>query len=90
MPGGRWLPAGEAARDALERDPGAVLSYTETATGTGLVPLGYPVPLPIDSQTPVDGFRSHAALVARLQALALGSASFTPIEMARGRTPSDA
>lgn len=59
------------------------LSYTETATGTGLVPLGYPVPLPIDSQTPVDGFRSHAALVARLQALALGSASIADVEVGR-------
>src|SRR5262245_1675211 len=35
--------------------------------------LGYPVPLPVDSQTAVDGFRSYASLHARLQDLALGS-----------------
>lgn len=48
-----------------------LLTLTEDDYGPGRIPLGYPVPLPVDSQTPVDGFRSHASLSARLAALAL-------------------
>ncbi|HUP92293.1 MAG TPA: M14 family zinc carboxypeptidase [Solimonas sp.] len=40
--------------------------------------LGYPVPQPVDSQIPVDGFRSYAALQARLQDLAATSDSMGP------------
>ena len=39
-----------------------VLTYTES---TGPLALGYPVPLPVDSLTPVDGFRSFSSLQAR-------------------------
>ncbi|TJY64768.1 hypothetical protein E4T66_00550 [Sinimarinibacterium sp. CAU 1509] len=52
-----------------------VLTLTEDSYGDTLVPLGYPVPLPVDSQTPVDGFRRYAALQARLDELALSSDS---------------
>jgi len=51
----------------------AELRFTENTSGATSVALGYPVPLPVDSQTPVAGFRSYAALEARLQDLALGS-----------------
>jgi hypothetical protein len=50
-----------------------VQTYTNTETGTNLRPLGYPVPLPIASLTPVEGFRQLASLQARLQALAEAS-----------------
>jgi hypothetical protein len=52
-----------------------ILTLTEDSHGDALVPLGYPVPLPVDSQTPVDGFRRYAALQGRLADLALSSDS---------------
>ena len=51
----------------------AELRFTQNSSSATSVALGYPVPLPINSQTPVDGFRSHASLEARLQDLALSS-----------------
>jgi hypothetical protein len=50
-----------------------VLRYTENDEGAGTVALGYPVPLPLDTQTATDGFRAYDPLLARLQALALDS-----------------
>lgn len=47
-------------------------TYTHVEAGSGQIPLGYPVPQPIASLTPVDGFRDYASLEARLQSLALG------------------
>ncbi|MFN4290655.1 MAG: M14 family zinc carboxypeptidase [Permianibacter sp.] len=47
--------------------------YTEQPAGANSVALGYPVPLPIDSLTPVAGFRSYASLHARHQQLAIDS-----------------
>jgi len=51
----------------------SIQTYTHTQTGIGLRPLGFPVPQPIASLTPVDGFRDYASLHARLQSLALMS-----------------
>ena len=48
-------------------------TFTHNQTGANLRPLGYPVPLPVDSLTPVDGFRSYASINARLQSLAMES-----------------
>ncbi len=48
-------------------------TYTEADSGQGRVALGYPVPTPVASLTPVDGFRDYASLQARLQSLALAS-----------------
>ncbi|HET9482810.1 MAG TPA: M14 family zinc carboxypeptidase [Xanthomonadales bacterium] len=48
-------------------------TYTQSAGGANTRPLGYPVPLPIASLTPVDGFRDYASLHARHQQLALES-----------------
>jgi hypothetical protein len=50
-----------------------VETYTAFQTGAVLRPLGYTVPLPVESLEPVAGFRSYAGLHARLQALALSS-----------------
>lgn len=51
----------------------SIRTFTEAPAGPESRPLGYPVPLPIASLTPVDGFRSHESLVARLQQLDLAS-----------------
>lgn len=48
-----------------------VAEYTETEAGPDKLPLGYPVPQPVESLTPVDGFRGYDSLHARHQALAL-------------------
>lgn len=51
-----------------------VFRYTESSHTGNDIALGYPVPLPVDSLTPVDGFRSYASLHARHQALDSASA----------------
>ncbi len=54
------------------------LTYTENVTGNpNEVALGYPVPIPVASQTPVNGFRNYASLLARHQDIALSSNSVT-------------
>jgi hypothetical protein len=53
-------------------DPGCgdvLLTYTESDDTGNNIALGYPVPVPVDSLTPVDGFRSYTSLFARHQAL---------------------
>ncbi len=50
-----------------------VNTFTQTQTGSNLRPLGFPVPVPIASLAPIDGFRDYASLHARLQSLALQS-----------------
>lgn len=47
------------------------LRYTNAEVGDGLIPLGYPVPVPIDSLAPVDGYRTYASLHAAQQDLML-------------------
>lgn len=49
-----------------------LLTLTNTSKNEYEIPLGYPVPLPVESLTAVAGFRSYAALEDRLAALALG------------------
>lgn|GEM_PF-708908 len=48
-----------------------LFTYTNDHQGAREIALGYPVPLPVESLTPVDGFRSYDSLNARHQALAL-------------------
>jgi hypothetical protein len=50
-----------------------IRTYTQNAGGADTRPLGYPVPLPIATLTPVDGFRDYASLLARHEALDLAS-----------------
>ncbi|MDH3946356.1 MAG: M14 family zinc carboxypeptidase, partial [Chromatiales bacterium] len=58
-------PDDPSCRDAMFR-------YVESATTSNdEVTLGYPVPLPLDSLTPVDGFRTYESLKARHQELAV-------------------
>ena len=46
-------------------------TYTNTQTGANNIALGYPVPIPVESLTPVDGFRLYQSLNARAQDLML-------------------
>jgi hypothetical protein len=62
-------------------------TYTESETGPQFLTYGLPVPRPIDSLTPVDGFRSYAGVQARLQALALQSPDLSAHDV--GRTMAD-
>jgi len=48
----------------------AEFTYTENDNTGDNIALGFPVPLPIDSLTPVDGFRSYQSLNLRHQQLA--------------------
>jgi hypothetical protein len=48
-----------------------VRNYTQFKSGVDDLALGYPVPVPVASLTPVDGFRDYPSLHARLQSLAL-------------------
>ncbi|GJM09978.1 MAG: hypothetical protein DHS20C11_22540 [Lysobacteraceae bacterium] len=51
--------------------------YTNTEQGPTNFRLGYPVPVPMDSVTPFDGFRSYASLHVRHQDLMLQSDNMT-------------
>lgn len=70
----RWLnvamlaavAAGLVAVSAQARQ----LEYTESGTAPDQFPLGYPVPVPVASSAPVDGFRTYASLDAQLQGIA--------------------
>ena len=46
-----------------------IFTYTDMQAGEERIPLGYPVPIPVASLTPVDGFRDYASLDARLRLL---------------------
>ncbi len=46
-------------------------SYTNSQSGAGTIALGYPVPIPVNSTDPVDGFRLYQSLHARAQDLML-------------------
>ncbi len=46
-----------------------VLTYTESDDAGNNVALGYPVPIPVESLTPVDGFRTYQSLFERHQGL---------------------
>ena len=52
-----------------------MFTYTEVATGPDQIPLGIPVPIPVSSLTPVDGFRTYDSLLAAQQDLALTDAN---------------
>ena len=60
-----------------------IRTYTQTETGPTLLTYGLPVPRPIESLTPVDGFRSYASLDARLQGLALSSDDLSAHDIGR-------
>ncbi len=65
-------PDDPSCRDAQFR-------YTRSDNSGSNVALGYDVPLPVDSLTAVDGFRSYQSLFERHQALDAGSAAVTGV-----------
>ena len=46
-----------------------ILTYTENDNTGNNIALGYPVPMPVASLTPVAGFRNYDSLFARHQSL---------------------
>lgn len=50
-----------------------VVSYAEQGNGSSVLALGYPVPIPVASLEPMDGFREYNSLMARLHGMALES-----------------
>lgn len=55
----------------------SVVTFTENTSGSGQVALGFPPPLPVESLTPVAGFRTYASLIARAQQLDLLASEVT-------------
>ncbi|MET1256441.1 M14 family zinc carboxypeptidase [Aliikangiella maris] len=54
------------------------MTYVNSPTGkANEKALGYPVPVPVNSLLPVDGFRDYDSLLARLQDIALSSDTIT-------------
>jgi len=51
---------------SLEAEPASIVQWTE---GDGVLGLGYPVPIPVDTPLPFDGFRSYHGLHTRHQDL---------------------
>jgi hypothetical protein len=58
----------------------AEFTYTESDSSGNNVALGYPVPTPVNSLTPVDGFRSYDSLDLRHQQLTAQSPLITRIQ----------
>ncbi len=54
-----------------------ILQYTENVNSATQAALGYPVPMPVDSMTAIDGFRSYDSLHAQHQALMLANDEMT-------------
>ncbi|TDF41353.1 hypothetical protein EYS14_00370 [Alteromonadaceae bacterium M269] len=46
-----------------------VFTYTELVRDANQIPLGYPVPIPVDSLLPIDGYRTYNSLNLRHQQL---------------------
>jgi predicted deacylase len=88
----RWSADAQPARAFAPAIAANDITYVDTVPGSGCPTprcdaLGYPVPLPIDSQTPVAGFRRYDALQAHLQDLAATSSDLA--ESTPGRTLHD-
>ena len=79
----RWLLALLAAASLSAANAQQIRTFTENTSGSGLRPIGYPVPLPVASLTPVEGFRDYASLEARLQSLAAASSDLEAHEIGR-------
>lgn len=71
------LPPASIARAPMPKaaGPGSIIHYVESASSGGCTAdeicteIGVPVPMPVDSQTPIAGFRTYDSLIAGLQAL---------------------
>jgi len=71
------LPPASIARAPASKaaTPGSIIHYVESASSGDCTPdeicteIGLPVPMPVDSQLPVAGFRTYDSLIAGLKAL---------------------
>ncbi|GAA4356862.1 M14 family metallopeptidase [Kangiella marina] len=54
-----------------------VLNYTENTNSSNELAIGYPVPIPVDSLTAVDGFRTYDSLHSQHQSLAVTHAEIS-------------
>jgi len=80
-----------SAQALAQAPPVRIVDWVESApvNDTASIALGYPVPLPIDTPLPFDGFRSYAGLHARHQDLAIITPWVHPValgETHQGRT----
>lgn len=62
-----------------------ICTYTEERRQPGDIALGFPVPVPVDAQAPVAGFRRYEALLANLERLALESPEFSRVVVGASR-----
>ena len=60
---------------------GEVLTYTENTNSNNELAVGYPLPVPVDSMTPVNGFRSYDFLKSHHEAMALTNAEMTSVQV---------
>ncbi|MRX28733.1 M14 family zinc carboxypeptidase [Kangiella sp. HZ709] len=58
-----------------------VLTYTENTNSNTQIAFGYPLPIPIDSMTAVNGFRSYEFLKAHHESLAMLNPEMTSIQV---------
>ncbi len=56
-----------------------VLTYTENTNSNTELAIGYPLPIPVDSMTAVNGFRSYDFLKSHHEALALANAEMRSV-----------
>lgn len=59
----------------------AEFTYTENDSTGNNIALGFPVPIPVDSLTPIDGFRTYSSLNLRHQQLVAQSALFQQLNI---------
>jgi hypothetical protein len=76
-----------AAFGSLHAQNARIVEWVEDApvTDTDKIALGYPVPIPVDSPLPFDGFRSYAGLHARHQDLSITTSWVHPHEIGQTR-----
>lgn len=65
--GGPELNSRQDDKSTMDADEGTIEEWTEE---DGVLGLGYPVPIPVDTPLPFDGFRSYSGLRSRHQELA--------------------
>jgi hypothetical protein len=72
---------------AAQLDAQVLTEWVETRlpTETNKISLGYPVPIPVDTPEPFDGFRTYAGLHMRHQELAISTPYVHPAEVGTTR-----
>ena len=73
---------------AVMAQPARISEWVENAPASDNtnIALGYPVPIPVDTPLPFDGFRSYSGLHARHQDLAVTTSWVHPVEVGNTRS----